>query len=306
MILETPNRFILALFSSWLLYGIGLAQPLLEFNALADLEFSIAGDKSHFYYNEIDQDHTSARLSIYQLNLIGKVILNKHWSFSTRLMLQKEKGRALKEFKIPQLSIQWLSKSRNIGVLLGRFINPFGAMNQKQLSIDRNFVGLPLAYAYYTNISEQLGYVKDLGDITKIPLGGIIQWGLPNLYFDGYTTGTLLSWNIMPSKVSWKLALSLGASNVQDQFSAPLQYGIISRLKLQPTYFWEQGVSFSYGTFLRENTITSILSDLHRYLQTLVGTDFKVGSGFLKYRENLSAPFIRFRRSTQQRFNMIN
>ena len=236
------------------------AQVIFKFNAIADVELSKAGDKSHYYYNEIDQEEIDYRLGISNINLLSKLKFNTNWSINTRLLFERDKGKKLKKFKIPELNIRWLSKNRKVTITLGSFANPFGSFNEKQLSIKRNFIGLPLAYSYYTNISTKIGFVKDLGDKTKIPLDGEIQWGSSLLYYGGYTVGTSVTWNIKPSKVVWKIALVNGAPNQQLQFSDPINWGIISRLKLQPTYFWEQGISFSHGTFLESDIWNQINS----------------------------------------------
>ena len=129
-----------------------------EFNAVGDLEVSTAGNNSHYYYNGIDKDHTDLRLGISQLNILGQVTLDSQWSVHTRLVLERDKGQKLERLKVPQLNIEWLSKNRRFAFMLGNFINPFGSFNKKQLSTERNFIGLPLAYAYYQNISDKIGY----------------------------------------------------------------------------------------------------------------------------------------------------
>jgi hypothetical protein len=259
------------------------AQPTIKFNALGDFELSKAGTNSHYYYNEIHQDFKDIRFGITQLNLITQIEFKNQWSLNARFLLERNLGQKLDQFKVPQLNIQWLSKKRKVGLTIGNFVNPFGSFNQQQLSIDRDFIGLPLAYSYYVNVSDKIGFMADMGDITKATIDGEVQWGSTNLYYGGYTSGAMFSWNIKPTKVIWKIALVKGASNIQKQFTDPLHFGIISRLKIQPKYFWEQGFSLSHGTFMQNSEVSDQLADLYAYSQTLIGTDFKLGYGFFEF-----------------------
>ena len=267
------------------------AQVVYKFNALADIELSKGGEKSHYYYNEIDENNIDYRFGFNQLNLIGQMVPDSNWTFNARLLLERDKGQNLNKFSTPQLNIQWVSNKRKIGFTLGFFVNPFGSFNEKQLSTKRNFIGLPLAYSYYTNISSVIGYLPDMGDVTKVLIDDEVQWGSTNLYYGGYTAGAMFSWNIKPSKVTWKIAIVNGASNKMERFSKPLNLGIISRLKLQPTYFWEQGISVSHGSFMKISEVSTQLDQLGMFTQTLVGTDFKLGKGFFELSGELIGAF---------------
>lgn len=269
------------------------AQATFKFNALADVELSKAGKNSHYYYNEIDQDNIDTRFGVTQVNLIAQLKFNPQWSINTRLLLERDKGQKLEKFTVPQLNIQWLSKNRKFGLTLGTFTNPFGSFNQKQLSTERNLIGLPLAYAYYHNISDKIGFMEGMGDIDKVAIDGEVQWGTTNLYYGGYTTGVQFSWNIKPSKINWQFALVSGAVNLQDRITEPLHIGIISRLKIQPTYFWEQGFSISHGTFIQESDVSGQLDNLRAYTQTVIGMDYKLGSGFLEFSGEVIGAFYR-------------
>jgi len=268
-----------------------LAQPTLQWNALLDVEMSKGGAQSHFYYNEIDANNKDARIGFSQLNLIGKLSITTNWHLNGRFLLERDKGQQLDKLVVPQLNLQWLASKRTIGFTIGSFINPFGSFNEQQLSIDRNFIGLPLAYSYYVNISDKIGFAENLGDIANISIDEERQWGGTNLYYGGYSTGALFSWTIKPSKINWKLALVTGAANLQKRFTNPLHLGIISRLKIQATYFWEQSFSFSHGSFLRASEISTPIDQLKKYRQTLLGTDFKLGFGFVEFSGEIIATF---------------
>lgn len=260
------------------------AQQPLEFNyqALADLEFSAAGPASHYYYNEIHSDYTDARFGFAQLNLLGELNWGTQWKLSSRISRERELGQKLQQFRIPQLNLQWLSEDQTYGITAGRFINPFGSFNARQLSTQRNFISLPLAYSYYVNVSDKLGFYPNMGDITKFAIDGEVQWGSPMMYYGGYATGLMFSWEINPGKLNWKTALTTGASNLANQLTDPLHVGVVSHLTMQPTYYWEQGLSVGTGSFMQSTDFSSYLEALGTYRQTLIGTDFKVGSGFFE------------------------
>lgn len=269
------------------LYG----QLTVQWNVLADIELSKGGENSHFYYNEIDVANKNTRIGLSQLNLMGKVIINPQWSINGRILLERNRGRKLNRVIVPQLNLQWLSKKRKYGLTVGSFTNPFGLYNEKNLSTDRNFIGLPLAYGYYVNISDKIGFAQNLGELNDLNVDGEKQWGSTHLYYGGYSTGMQFSWNIKPAKVNWKIAVVTGAANLQQRFTTPLNLGVTSRLKLQATYFWEQGFSFSHGSFLNESEVSTEINQFKKYKQTLVGTDFKVGKGFLEISGEVIAAF---------------
>jgi len=267
------------------------AQSVLKINALADVELSTAGEKSHYFYNEINAEHLDLRLSMSQLNIIGEWTLNNNWILNGRLLVERDRGRSFDKVSAPQLNIQWLSNRRKVGLTIGRFINPFGALNDRQLSIDRKFISNPLAYSYYTNVSTNIGYHTDLGDIEKISVNEEFDWGSSHLYYGGYSTGFMFSWNVKPSKINWKIALVNRAVNVAKQFPDPQQIGIVSKITFRPSYFWSQAFSISHANFMESSVISEQLEDLNKYSQTLVGTDFKFGKKYFELSGELIAAF---------------
>ena len=224
-----------------------------------------------------------------QLNLISQLSPNNNWSFNFRFLLERENGQKFKKLTTPPLNLQWVSTRRRVGITIGQFINPFGSFNDKQLSTTRNFIGLPLMYSYYINVSPNIGYLPDMGDVEKVVINELVQWGSSGLYYGGYTAGAMLSWNLKPGKVNLKLAIVNGASNKTERFTEPINLGFISKIKLRPTYFWEQGISISHGTFMQQSEVSDQLQDLGRYTQTLIGTDFKLGKGFFEFSGELIA-----------------
>jgi hypothetical protein len=260
-----------------------LAQTTVTFNFLSDVELSKAGEKSHFYYNEIDQNNQDWRIGISQSNLLLGVVFNTNWSLNSRFLLERDLGRTLDKFTIPQLNVKWISDKRKYGITIGLFNNPFGAFNQTQLSTKRKFIGLPLAYSFYQNISPSIGYLADMGDVTKVSVDGDVQWGSSMLYYGGYASGAMWSWNIKPNRASLKLAIVTGAGLNQNPSFSVDNIGLSSRLKLQPTYYWEHAFSIHIGTFMQSSEFSNPFSNLPGFTQTVIGTDFKLGKGYFEF-----------------------
>ena len=110
--------------------SVSYSQTQLQFNILGDVGFSMAGSKSHYYYNGIDQDHTDARVKPMQLNLIAKLSFSNNWSFNSRVLLEGDKDVRFDKFSVPQLNLQWLSGKRKFGFTAGTFTNPFGSLTR--------------------------------------------------------------------------------------------------------------------------------------------------------------------------------
>lgn len=257
-------------------------QTQVTFNFLSDIELSKAGEKSHYYYNEIDQDNTDWRIGFSQLNVLAGLKFNSNWSINSRFLLEREEGQKLKKFTVPQLNVNWISDKRKYGFTIGLFNNPFGSFNQKQLSTKRNFIGSPLAYSFYQNISPKIGFHPDMGDVVKIPIEGNIQWGSSMMYYGGYVSGAMWSWNIKPNKASLKVAVVSGAALNRNPSFSMKNFGLSSRLRLRPKYFWEQGFSFHIGTFGESSAFNVPTNTLSIFSQTVVGTDFKFGKGYIE------------------------
>lgn len=261
---------------------ISTAQINIKINALADIGFSMAGSQSHYYYNGIDKAHTTPRVKLSQFNLFSTVNLNDNWSINTRLLIEQDKNVGFDKVSVPQFNVEWLSSKRKISITAGNFNNPFGSNNEDQLSTERDFIGLPLAYSYYVNVSDRIGYLEGLGDINNPMIDGVGQWGSTILYYGGYSTGTLMSWNIVPTKVNWKLALTTASSNAQQRISDPLSFTVVSRLKIQPSYFWEQGFSISHGSYMQRSEVSNQINEIGQFKQTIIGTDYTLGRGFFE------------------------
>ncbi|WP_421794605.1 hypothetical protein [Haliscomenobacter sp.] len=266
----------------------------IEINGIADLEYMVGGMSSHYYLNGIHKDLKSGAVRPLELNLLSKIRLNPQWSANFRLQMERDEGLKFNQVRLAQANVQWAPEESPWLFTVGRFVSPFGLFANQQLSTARTFVDVPLAYGYFINISEQVGQVDRLGNGTQIPINGRNEWGIPLQYYNGYSNGLKARWNIKPGKSSLEFALTTASPNLPRNFNFdPLNYGVMARLKLQPKYFWKQGFSGSFGEFLQNHPLNEQLVDQTGYQQTLVGTDFVLGTGHFEWSGELTAGFYR-------------
>ncbi len=264
-----------------------VAQMSLEWNLFTDWELSKAGDQSHYFYNEIHRNTTDWKLDIAQLNGLTKLRFSDHWALNTQLLVERSMGQkfglfnSFEEYRVilSQVNLTWQAKEKPFALKLGRFISPFGRFYPKQIPGERTILTTPLAYSFYTNISDRLGFVGDLGETYRPLFEEGRDWGLPTLYRLGYTTGLLGIWG-KPEKTTIEVAVIAGAPNVNPSISRPIKLGLISHLMWRLNYFSKIGFSFSHGSFLQDyDNRPEAFSD-NLFGQSLVGGDFEIGFGF--------------------------
>lgn len=252
-----------------------------KFSGNVDLGLQYGEADSHFYINGVHKNHKNWAFRPVEINLITRLEFSEQWFVNGRLQLEQDEGNTFDQFRVSQLNLNWVPDDTPWQFTLGRFINPFGAFNQKQLSINRSFIDVPLAYGYYTNISPYIGYAPGLGEVQQLSVDNRLHWGLPNNYYNGYSNGIKAKWAVKPNKLSAEIALATAAPLEQKNLNfKPWNYAVISRVMWQPAFFWKQGVSISYGSFFRDNALNAILGQ--QFNQLLIGTDFKAGIGFFE------------------------
>jgi hypothetical protein len=284
----------LYMFVLGLIPGAAAAQLQVQLNATADLELMKGGANSHYYINGIHKDLKDWTVLPLELNLAGRVDFSPQWAVNLRLQVERDEGKSFNTFRLAQANVQWTLRESPFQFTLGRFITPFGLFPGNQMSINRLFVDVPLAYGYFVNVSDQIGWVEGLGEASTILIGGRNEWGLPVLYYNGYSNGLHGRWAIRHDKAVWDLALVTSAPNrVWNLKTDPLNFGVVSRLHLQPTYFWKQGISLSHGSFFQRHPLNGALTDPNRYRQTLAGLDFILGFGHFEFSGELIAAFYR-------------
>jgi hypothetical protein len=281
-----------------MLFALGLvivartlpAQWRMEANGFVDLMLSRAGEDSHYYYNGVHRDFSDWRLGLSEVNALGVLRKDEHWSLHARAMLSRRDGGRLERFSLPLLHLEWAPGKGDWRFQLGRFIHPFGNFNERQFAIDRPLVPLPFPYTYSTRISHKKGalYYPERNVPPAERYGG---W--PILYYGGYQTGLRVDWRIVPRHWTLSAALTNGAALGPDQLGGPLNAGFAARLAWQPGFSWQQGLSFSVGQFMRRHELNAVLPDLGNYRQTALGADFAWSAGHWEVNGELIAAWHR-------------
>jgi hypothetical protein len=287
--------FILGLATLMAMARVGAQEKTqIEFNGTADVEYLRGGNSSHYYLNGIHKDLKTGAIRPLELNLLAKVRFNPQWAANFRLQMERDEGLKFDQIRLAQANVQWTPAESPWQFTLGRFVTPFGLFSAQQLSTARTFVDVPLAYGYFVNISEQVGQVNNLGNGTQIRINGRNEWGIPLQYYNGYSNGLKTRLNLGEGKAAWELALTTASPNLPNNLSfEPLNFGILTRLKLQATYFWKQGFSISHGKFLQNHPLNESLTERSAYRQTLLGTDFVLGTGHFEWSGELTGGFYR-------------
>lgn len=272
-----------------------IGQFQLKWNAELDTELTKAGHLSHYYYNEIHRDYTDWKLDVARINLLTTMSWADKWEFNAHAMLERQDGKRAGFFNnlddytvhVPILNIKRLFTKDSVRLTIGRFINPFGAFYPQQLNKDRTFIGVPLAYSHFANVSQHVGIVEGLGESVSLRIEGAPDWGTPLLYRLGYQSGVRFDWG-NAKKLSGTIAVVDGASNQLKQSVRPNNVGVVSTVQFKVAYFSKLGFSISHGSFFKHSPQNDSLEQLQKYRQTLVGINYNVGWRFFE----LSGEFI--------------
>jgi len=256
-------------------------------------EYAWGESDSDIYYNEISPVRRDGSLFLREANLLGGLQLGNGFSAHTRVQLRRRFGRELRQVRVLQALLRWEREDRKVRVELGRFLSPFGGFSQRPLPQDRDLISAPLPYSYYLNISDRVGYSPDLQGLSVIMVDSIPDWGAPMAYPDGYATGLKAHWSPQPDTLEFTLALTQAAPISQRNRSMPLHPTLIGRVQAQPTYFWQQGLSVSYGGFLQQTSSNALLETLSSYRQFMLGTDVKLGTGYWELKGELMSAWHR-------------
>lgn len=255
------------------------SQGKILLNAWAEAELSHASANSHYYFNEIHENNIGWHTGMNNINALVNAKLNAKFSVNLRAQFSRYKGEVFNQFRLPLANIKYTNEEKNFSLSLGRSITAFGSFSSLQHPKERTFINLPLAYSYFLNISSAFGFNEMMGQ-SDFLVNDNVDWGTTLIYYGAYSDGLLLDWNIKPDKVNLKFAITNHASNIFNGKKVKLKnYGFNSRLQLQPTLFWEQGISLSHGSFFQKMYGEINFENLN-LKQTMIGTDFKLGFGF--------------------------
>lgn len=239
-----------------------------EINGSADFEVSYGGKGSSFITNEIPAEYRHPHLGINQLNLFLYSQVNDNWFFNGRIQWDTWGSGKLNPARITLAALSWEPTDYPFSLTIGRFVSPFGLYPRRQLASENLFVNAPLIYDYFVNISDTHGYWPGTSGIY-----GTDAAGLTTVYFGGYATGGMFNWIIAPELMDISVAVTNAAPASQENYTNLQNMAVIARLGFQPVIYWQQGISFSYGSFFKRAAVNNTLNNLEKYRQMLIGTD---------------------------------
>jgi hypothetical protein len=258
-----------AMLMTQLLYG------QIDLSGSVDFEFSYGGQNSSYVTNEIVQEFRRPHLGINQLNLFLFSDLGNDFFFSGRIQWDTWKTGQLNPARISLAFLSYEPLDSPLLFSIGRFTNPFGLYSRRQIASQNLFVNAPLIYGYYVNISDTRGFYGNLGQGYGSANTDNYDPGMTTIYYGGYTTGGMFSWVIVPETMDLSIAVSNVAPASERNYTNLQNLAVISRLGLQPLIYWQQGFSFSYGSFMHRYQATNYDFDkLERFKQMIAGTDF--------------------------------
>jgi len=263
------NRFIKFLLIFLTFAGCVSAQ--VEVNGSLSFEIGSAGKASTFQTNETVRDYRRPHLGIQQFNLFLFSDLGNSFFFNGRLQWDTWGSGKLNQPRLTLAALNWEPANSPFSLTIGRFISPFGLYPRRQLPDQNLFVNAPLAYGYFINISDTHGLWPKAGDMGSY---GTDDVGLTTIYFGGYASGAMFNWVMVPDRIDLTLGLSNQALSSQQNYTNLKTFNLLARLGLQPVIFWQQGFSFSYGSFMQRHEINTEFDQLEKYRQLLIGTDF--------------------------------
>ncbi len=269
----------------WIIVFTTPAISQIEINGSIDFETSYGGKESSFVTNEIVEEFRRPHIGINQFNLFLFAGIDENFFFNGRLQWDTWGTGKLNPLRITLAALSWEPEDTPINFTLGRFVSPFGLYPRRQLASENLFVNAPLAYGYFINISDKRGYWPKAG---KEGSYGSSDVGLTTIYFGGYNTGFMANWVIVPELLDLSLTVTNAAPASQQNFTNLQNYAIVGRMGFQPVIFWQQGISFSHGSFMQRASENLLFDRLEKFRQTLIGTDFIAAYAYFE----LSGEFI--------------
>jgi len=260
-----------------LLYGI-IFMPLnislaqIQLGGLADFEIRKGGSESSMYVNQTP----NGKWAVYTpaVRLFFNSNISDNWYILSTLQADHYNGVELSEPFFSVININWVPLSNSdLTVSAGRFVIPYGAYSNKFLSSDNSFVHLPLSHASGLPVSKTRGILYE--DVEYAP----DETGMNMVYQRMYTQGIKVQNNLGENNFfSYNLALTLASASSFFEYGKHNKPAITGRLSLHPAIWMDMGLSFSYGAFMKRDSVNNIISDknLSKFDQTLIGGDLKL------------------------------
>ncbi len=267
-----------------LLLFVLCAHPLraqIEFNGSLDAGISAGGDESAFISNGIPNEYRFLHFSIPQANLFLFAPLNENFFFEGRLQSDTWGEGTLRTPRFTLANITYADPDKNHAFSIGRFVSTVGFYPSRNLTIDRTFIELPLAYSYYVNMSDVYGFWPEARYDNDYNVSDGI---MTTIYFGGYSTGLRWDWQIKPDKLLLQASLTSAAPGSPRDYTNLANGALNARLIWNPNIRWQLGFSASHGSFFHlepsENGALRQDQPLESYRQSVLGFDFRFGYGF--------------------------
>lgn len=264
-------------------------EPAFALGANLSTGISWAEENSQYFYNGIHPSRRNLNFGIEEFNLLASWRFQKRLSFHSRLQLRRDDLGELKNWALVQAHLRYSSKNARTHIDLGRFIMPIGSFYKRVLPQDRLLIGFPLPYNYFLNVSDQVGYSPALQEPARLILDNRRDWGLAMLYPYGYNNGIKFHTVLKPDTLELDLAITQSAPSTWVTLDRSIRPNIMGRIQYQPTFFWRQGVSFSFGPYLGNNSIGLEVENPNQYRQFLLATDIRLGYSYFEFNAELMA-----------------
>lgn len=256
-------------------------QAQIQVNGTFDAGFSSGGKSSAFISNGISNEYRYLHFSIPQINLLLFAPINDNWYFEARLQSDTWGEGTLRYPRFTLGNITYADPEKSYSLSAGRFISTFGFYPSRNLTIDRTFIELPLAYSYYISMSDIYGY----WDQARYQNGYSYGDGLmTTVYYGGYSTGFRWDWELSENKANLQTSITTVAPGSSRDYTNLGNLAIQSRLILNPSIEWQIGFSGAYGSFMHydpaENDAARQATPLENFRQTVFGIDLRYGFGF--------------------------
>lgn len=252
-----------------------------QINGTFDAGVSSGGSESAFISNGIHNEYRFLHFSIPQVNLLMFTPINNSFYFEARLQSDTWLDGTLRAPRFTLANVTYADPGKDYSISVGRFISNFGFYPSRNLTIDRTFLDLPLAYSYYVSMSDVYGF----WDNARYQNNYSAEDGImTSVYFGGYSTGLKFDWIIKENKALLQTSLTTVSAGSGRDYSNLGNLALTSRLILNPTIYWQFGFSASHGSFMQlepgENSAVRLNNSLEQYRQSLLGFDFRYGLGF--------------------------
>ncbi len=251
----------------------------IEWNGVLDFTASMSGENSTFIGNGIANEYRHTHLSIDQFNLIFYAPVDREMSVEAGIRIDSWGTGRLNEPSLSFAVFNYSPIEKRSSWSIGRFVTPFGNFHKKQFAFKRTFVTSPLAYSYFTNLSDKRGIWPEAGDSGVY---GVDDVGTTVLGLEGLSTGILYTNKTEYQGSYVQFAITNATPSSIEKWTNQFGIAFTGRFGWWQTEKWEQGISITWGSYMsKDENIIPHLSNTEKYKQTALGTDWNYQSGLI-------------------------